>query len=264
MGAKSVEQSAAPKRFSRMKWLRFVQEAKIPIGDAFQDYTVALRNGDPIHKSEIPDHKELLKEGRAIATSTCSGSAAQMRCVATDPRETVIVEEQEFAFGSDKRIKYTRFLVTYDINTCVALAAYNPRQKAGLLAHAFDSVNMFDAVEKAANLLHASTAVLFGGRSADPESAEMVFIAEALLARHSIKVVGRDTLRNYRQSGIGIDTRTGEVFHPMSDLGFTGIDSYLLRPSLPLENGKRSLYRPQIRPLSVASIISNNLDSAME
>ena len=196
MASKTIGERPESRRFSEMRWLRYVQEAKIPIGDAFQDYRVALRK-EPIDRADIPGYNDLFIEGARIAKRTCSGIAPHMRCTGVNPEQTIVVEEQEFAFGSSKHIPNSRFLVTYAIDTCLAVVAYNPNQKAGFLAHAFEPVNAFDAIERAVDLLDAKTVVLFGGRSNSDLSIETVCIAEALLARHGekIRIVGRDTLR---------------------------------------------------------------------
>jgi hypothetical protein len=220
--------------FSPMKWLRYVQETNIPIGNSFQDYRIALRK-EPLHKTQIPEYPDLLREGRKIARPTREGTAEKIRYIPLDPANTVVVEEGHFAFGSSKHLSNSRFLVTYNISTCLAVIAYNPKCRAGLLGHASEQVNVADAVEMTTGLLDAKTVVLFGGLANTQYSFETVCIAEALLSRYGdkIKVIGRDTLRNGREDfSIGIDTKTGELFFP-PDLIYSESASYLLRVGLP-------------------------------
>lgn len=263
MASKTASERQESRSFSEMKWLRYVQEAKIPAGDAFQDYRVALRK-EPIERSQIPKYNDILLEGMRIAKRSRSGAAASARYSYVNPEETIVVEEQEFAFGSPKHIPNSRFLVTYDIDTCLAVVAYNPKQNAGFMAHAFEPVNAVDAIEKAVELLDAETVVLFGGRSNNDISLETVCAAEGLLASHGkVKIAGRDTFRNNRTTCIGIDTMTGEILFPSNQPAFTGINCYPLRANLTLiHSSGRHEFCLSDRVMPVASTISDNLDRA--
>ena len=254
--------SAAPSKFSDMKWLRYVEEAKIPISDTFSDYKLALRK-EPIYQSQLPNYSDLLKEGMKIAKQASKGSVSSMRHASAAPKETIVVEEQEFAFGSPKHIPNSRYLVTYDIQTCLCIAAYNPQQTAGFLAHAFEPVNAFDAIERAIGLLGAKTIVLLGGWESSNTSQETVAIAEALIARNSksIKLVGRNTLTKQNTKSLGLDTMTGELFVPSNRPEYTGINSYLLRTAtLMVHCSTRHLIcdgKPG-RSMSIANTLKNN------
>jgi len=255
--------SAAPSKFSEMKWLRYVQEAKVPNDDSFNDYRLALRK-ESIYQSQIPGYSYLLAEGMKTAKQACEGSLSSLKPAFVASRESIVVEEQEFAFGSPKHISNSRYLLTYDIQTCVCIAAYNPRQTAGFIAHAFEPVNAFDAIEKAIGLLEAKTIVLLGGWKSSITSEDTIAIAEALIAKNdkSIKLVGRNTLTPPNTKSLGLDTMTGELFIPSNRPTYTGIDCYLLRTSKLMaacstrhliHNGKPG------RSMSVADTINDNL-----
>ncbi len=238
------------REFSSMKWLRYVQEKKIPIGDAFQDYQLAVRQ-DPIHRTKIPGFRRLLREGTALAKSVMKWDVGRPKYAYLDPESTIVVGEKEFAFGSPVHLPNSRFLVTYDAETCLVVMAHNASYKAGFLGHAFEPVNVADAIEKAVNLLDAETVMLFGGRSNDTMSVTNVCIAEGLIARYGsrLRVTGRDTLRLERKSGtIAMDTETGEPIFPDNSLVYTGIGCHQLRHPLYVLNGR---LEPRLaRPLS--------------
>jgi len=166
-----------------------------------------------------------------MARAVREGVASKIGRGYLNPANTIVVDEQDFAFGSYDHLPRSRFLVTYDVITCLTVLAYNPKYRAGFIGHAYEVVNVSDAIERAVDLLDAKTVVLFGGRAYDNPSLDNVSIAEAMLSRYQgrVKVTGRDTLRMKRPTAIGMDTKTGELIYPTNKVEYTRGNSYPLR-----------------------------------
>ena len=219
-----------PKNLSSMRWLRFVQEARIPIGSSFRDYEVAVRK-PPFCAEQLPEYENLLRQGRQIAAAVCEGTALGMRHAYFEPTTTVVVGEAAVRLRILHASSKLALPAHLQRRTSWPVVAYNPEQKAGFIGHAFEQVNAADAIERAVDLLDAKTIVLFGGRASSRRSFETVCIAEALLSKHGerIKIVGRDTLRQERPVAIGLDTHTGEIFVPSNDTEGNGVKGHHLR-----------------------------------
>lgn len=222
-----------------MEWLRFVTQMSEPIGAVHgPDDLVHRRN--PIANGEIPGYARLLRKGSLIARPRCDGLASQLRQHTIDGTDSLLAYEDQFAFGA-LQIPNSRFLVTYDLQSCLAIIAHNPDERAGFLAHATVTVSAFDAVERALTLLRPKTFFLYGGDGSNPNSVEMVRIAEALLSKNKATVIGRDTLRGKSRissipmfdSAIALDTLTGEVFIPSNMIPLSKSYIYQLRSAYP-------------------------------
>ncbi len=161
------------------------------------------------------DKAELRSLGLARAGPVVEGVATDLRSIAIDSRETINVGQRAYAYGSPE-IRRSRYLITENLISCVAVLAYNSSNRVGFLTHLdtdFSLENPIAAMQKIMEI-GANEILVYGG---DRSTINVAFVEGFLMTEGSgIRVVGRDLLRGPfdRSSRIGMDTATGAFFIP--------------------------------------------------
>ena len=161
-----------------------------------------------------------LEAGAPKARPTCEGVARDLERKAADPKDTINIHTDAFAYGSP-RIGGARNIITGNISPCVTVSAVarNEKGNLGFMAHLWAGARwrLESAAESMSRIaqMGVTEVIIFGGE-ADPRSAEIVAVLEGYLMVEDppAEVVGRDVLRGFisRDREIGLDTKAEEPF----------------------------------------------------
>jgi len=152
----------------------------------------------------------------ALPRRRSEGVAVNPKALSTNVSDTISIPEQTCALGSPM-VSGSRYLVTYGLNTCVAIMAHDPDKKVGFMAHANYSHIVLQALAVVQSYKMKSL-VIYGGLRSHINSLRVIdyFLSKDL----GINLVGIDTAEKYTlgSGSIGLDTETGEVFSPANHI----------------------------------------------
>lgn len=162
-----------------------------------------------------------LEAGMPLAERTCEGIARNLKRKETDPKDTINIDINAFAYGSPL-IRGARQIITGRVGSCIIVAAVARREDGnlGFMSHIWPNAqsSFENAAESMSRVveMEATEMILFGGNFTE-RSAQVVGVLKGFLAVEEppVEVVGCDVLRGFlsgRGLVIGLDTKAEEPF----------------------------------------------------